>query len=52
MRAPIWLNTKEEYFAAYNEKIAPRFDKVYRYLQFDELAEYQPSDKKSLRVVA
>ena len=32
------LPTKEEYFAAYNEKIAPRFEKVYRYLQFDELA--------------
>ena len=46
------LPTKEEYFAAYNEKIAPRADKVYRYLQFDELAEYKPVDKKKMRVVA
>jgi aconitate hydratase 2/2-methylisocitrate dehydratase len=46
------LPTKEEYFAAYNEKIAPKADKVYRYLQFDELADYKPSDKKGLRVVA
>jgi len=29
-----------EYFAAFNAKIAPKADKVYRYLQFDELAEY------------
>src|SRR5512145_762629 len=34
------LPTKEEYFAAYNEKVAPKLDKVYRYLQFDELAGY------------
>ena len=46
------LPTKEEYFAAYNEKIAPRADKVYRYLQFDELPEYRPVDKKKMRVVA
>jgi aconitate hydratase 2/2-methylisocitrate dehydratase len=46
------LPTKEEYFAAYNEKIAPRLDKVYRYLQFDELPEYKPVDKKKMRVVA
>jgi len=46
------LPTKEEYFAAYNEKIAPRLDKVYRYLQFDELSEYKPVDKKKMRVVA
>jgi aconitate hydratase 2/2-methylisocitrate dehydratase len=46
------LPTKEEYFAAYNEKIAPRFDKVYRYLQFDELPDYKPVDKKKMRVVA
>jgi aconitate hydratase 2 / 2-methylisocitrate dehydratase len=41
------LPTPAEYFAVYNEKIAPKLDKVYRYLQFDELEEY-----KSLRVVA
>ncbi len=41
------LPTPAEYFAAYAEKIAPRSDKVYRYLQFDELPEYQ-----GLRVVA
>jgi aconitate hydratase 2/2-methylisocitrate dehydratase len=41
------LPTPAEYFAQYQEKIAPRADKVYRYLQFDELAEYQ-----GMRVVA
>ncbi len=41
------LPTPAEYFAAYQEKIAPRADKVYRYLQFDELPEYRP-----LRTVA
>jgi aconitate hydratase 2/2-methylisocitrate dehydratase len=41
------LPTPAEYFAAYAEKIAPKSDKVYRYLQFDELPEYQ-----GLRVVA
>jgi aconitate hydratase 2/2-methylisocitrate dehydratase len=46
------LPTKEEYFAAFNEKIAPKADKVYRYLQFDELPDYRPADKKGLRVVA
>jgi len=46
------LPTKEEYFAAYNEKIAPKADKVYRYLQFDELPEYGAVDKKKMRVVA
>jgi aconitate hydratase 2/2-methylisocitrate dehydratase len=45
------LPTKDEYFKAFNEKIAPKADKVYRYLQFDELAEYAPAGKK-LRVVA
>jgi len=41
------LPTPAEYFAQYQEKIAPRADKVYRYLQFDELEDY-----KGLRVVA
>ncbi|HEX9399372.1 MAG TPA: aconitase family protein, partial [Anaeromyxobacter sp.] len=45
------LPTKEEYFKVFNEKIAPKADKVYRYLQFDELAAYAPEGKK-LRVVA
>ena len=45
------LPTKDEYFKAFNEKIAPKADKVYRYLQFDELAGYAPEGKK-LRVVA
>ncbi|MBK8595308.1 MAG: bifunctional aconitate hydratase 2/2-methylisocitrate dehydratase [Holophagales bacterium] len=34
------LPTVAEYFAVYAEKIAPKFDKIYRYLQFDELPEY------------
>jgi aconitate hydratase 2/2-methylisocitrate dehydratase len=41
------LPTPAEYFAAYNEKIAPKAAQVYRYLQFDELEGY-----KGLRVVA
>jgi aconitate hydratase 2 / 2-methylisocitrate dehydratase len=41
------LPTPAEYFAAYNEKIAPKASQVYRYLQFDELPEY-----KGLRIVA
>jgi aconitate hydratase 2/2-methylisocitrate dehydratase len=45
------LPSKEEYFKAYAEKIAPKADKVYRYLQFDELAAYAPAGKK-LRTVA
>jgi len=45
------LPTVAEYFEAYSAKIAPRADKVYRYLQFDELPEYKPQAKK-LRVVA
>jgi aconitate hydratase 2/2-methylisocitrate dehydratase len=44
------LPTVAEYFEAFNAKIAPRSEKVYRYLQFDELAEYQPAGAK-LRVV-
>jgi aconitate hydratase 2/2-methylisocitrate dehydratase len=46
------LPTVAEYFEAFNAKIAPKADKVYRYLQFDELAEYQPAKGKKLRVVA
>ena len=45
------LPTPEEYFKSYAEKIAPKADKVYRYLQFDELKDYQPAGKK-MRVVA
>ncbi|HEU4383915.1 MAG TPA: bifunctional aconitate hydratase 2/2-methylisocitrate dehydratase [Anaeromyxobacteraceae bacterium] len=45
------LPTPEEYFKVYAEKIAPKADKVYRYLQFDELKEYQTAGKK-MRVVA
>lgn len=44
------LPTPAEYFAVYNEKIAPKADKVYRYLQFDELEEYKAG--AGLRVVA
>ncbi|HSN91736.1 MAG TPA: bifunctional aconitate hydratase 2/2-methylisocitrate dehydratase [Anaeromyxobacteraceae bacterium] len=46
------LPTAAEYFEAFQAKIAPKADKVYRYLQFDELAEYQPPKGKKLRVVA
>ena len=34
------LPSVPEYFAAYGEKIAPKTEKIYRYLQFDELPEY------------
>ncbi len=40
------LPTADEYFQAYNEKVAPKADKVYRYLQFDELPGYAPSGGK------
>jgi aconitate hydratase 2/2-methylisocitrate dehydratase len=46
------LPTKDEYFKAFNEKIAPKADKVYRYLQFDEIAGYAPVSGKKMRVVA
>jgi aconitate hydratase 2/2-methylisocitrate dehydratase len=47
------LPTVAEYFEVFNAKIAPRADKVYRYLQFDELAEYQPAAAAAkLRVMA
>jgi aconitate hydratase 2/2-methylisocitrate dehydratase len=45
------LPTVAEYFEAFQAKIAPKADKVYRYLQFDELAEYKPQAGK-LRVMA
>jgi aconitate hydratase 2/2-methylisocitrate dehydratase len=45
------LPTKEEYFKAYNERIVPKADKVYRYLQFDELPDYKPAGRK-MKVVA
>jgi aconitate hydratase 2/2-methylisocitrate dehydratase len=35
------LPTVDEYLAAYREKIEPKKGQVYRYLQFDELPEYQ-----------
>jgi aconitate hydratase 2/2-methylisocitrate dehydratase len=46
------LPTKEEYFEAFNAKIAPKMEKVYKYLQFDELAEYKPAPAGKLRVVS
>jgi len=46
------LPTKEEYFEAFKAKIAPKMEKVYKYLQFDELAEYQPAPAGKLRVVS
>jgi aconitate hydratase 2/2-methylisocitrate dehydratase len=46
------LPTPAEYLEAYKSKIEPKKDKVYRYLQFDELKEYQPASGKKMRVVA
>ncbi len=41
------LPTAAEYFAAYQAKIEPRKAQVYRYLQFDQLPEYQALRKVS-----
>ncbi|MBN2797975.1 MAG: bifunctional aconitate hydratase 2/2-methylisocitrate dehydratase [Deltaproteobacteria bacterium] len=35
------LPTVEEYLSAYAEKVAPKADEVYRYLQFDEMEAYK-----------
>jgi aconitate hydratase 2/2-methylisocitrate dehydratase len=35
------LPTPAEYLAVYNEKISPKKETVYKYLQFDEIAEYK-----------
>ena len=35
------LPTPAEFLAIYNEKVAPNKEKIYRYLQFDEMAEYK-----------
>ena len=35
------IPTKEEYFAVYKEKIEPKKDAIYKYLQFDEMAGYK-----------
>jgi aconitate hydratase 2/2-methylisocitrate dehydratase len=35
------IPTPKQYLAAYQEKVEPKADKVYRYLQFDEMPEYQ-----------
>jgi aconitate hydratase 2/2-methylisocitrate dehydratase len=37
------LPTPKEYLAIYNEKVVPKADKVYQYLQFDEMAGYKKS---------
>ena len=34
------IPTKEEYFAILKEKVEPKKDAIYKYLQFDEMAEY------------
>jgi aconitate hydratase 2/2-methylisocitrate dehydratase len=45
------LPTVAEYFEAFQAKIAPKSASIYRYLQFDELAEYRPAAGGKLRVV-
>ncbi|MBC8019378.1 MAG: hypothetical protein H7X83_12780, partial [Verrucomicrobia bacterium] len=35
------LPTPAEFLAIYNEKIVPNKEKIYRYLQFDEMPEYK-----------
>jgi len=35
------IPTKEEYFAAIKEKVEPKKDAIYKYLQFDEMPEYR-----------
>ena len=34
------LPTAAEYFAAFNEKLLPNLDKIYKYLYFDEMGEF------------
>jgi len=35
------LPTPDQYLAVYKEKVAPKADQVYQYLQFDELEGYK-----------
>jgi aconitate hydratase 2/2-methylisocitrate dehydratase len=35
------IPTPAEYLAVYQEKVAPKADKIYQYLQFDEMEEYK-----------
>jgi len=35
------IPTKEEYLAAIKEKVEPKKDAIYKYLQFDEMPEYR-----------
>jgi aconitate hydratase 2 / 2-methylisocitrate dehydratase len=35
------LPTPAEFMAVYKEKVEPKKDAVYKYLQFDEMAEYK-----------
>ena len=37
------LPTPAEYLSIYKEKIAPKADAIYKYLQFDEMAGYKKS---------
>ncbi len=37
------LPTPKEYLAVYKEKVVPKADKIYQYLQFDEMAGYKKS---------
>jgi aconitate hydratase 2/2-methylisocitrate dehydratase len=35
------LPTPAEYLAVYKEKVAPKAEQIYKYLQFDEMSEYK-----------
>jgi aconitate hydratase 2 / 2-methylisocitrate dehydratase len=35
------LPTPAEFLAIYKERVEPNKEKIYRYLQFDEMAEYK-----------
>jgi aconitate hydratase 2/2-methylisocitrate dehydratase len=37
------LPTPAEYFAVYKEKVAPKKEQIYQYLQFDKMAGYKQS---------
>jgi aconitate hydratase 2 / 2-methylisocitrate dehydratase len=37
------IPTPQEYLAVYQEKVVPKADKIYRYLQFDEMEGYKQS---------
>ena len=42
------LPDPEEYFKYYNEKVAPKKDQIYRYLEFDKMGDFELSYKEDV----